>query len=82
VQQVDGDAFILDGIHRTSLDKSGTCLLARQAVQEFVTTQQGGRLAASIGGVLTGRGAHAIILDDPLEPDEAFSETQRRNACH
>jgi hypothetical protein len=29
----------------------------RQAVQEFVTTRQGYRLATSTGGVLTGRGA-------------------------
>jgi hypothetical protein len=29
----------------------------RQAVQEFITTRQGYRLATSTGGVLTGRGA-------------------------
>ena len=29
----------------------------RQAVQEFMTTQQGFRLSTSVGGVLTGRGA-------------------------
>jgi len=28
--------------------------------------------------VLTGRGADYIIIDDPLKPDEALSETQRR----
>ncbi len=38
----------------------------RQAVQEFMTTQQGFRLSTSIGGVLTGRGADFIIIDDPL----------------
>jgi predicted phage terminase large subunit-like protein len=30
-----------------------------------------------VGGVLTGRGADLIIIDDPLKPDEALSETQR-----
>ncbi len=49
----------------------------RQAVGEFVTTAQGYRLATSVGGVLTGRGADLIIIDDPLKPDEALSETQR-----
>lgn len=49
----------------------------RQAVQEYVTTQQGFRLATSVGGVLTGRGADYIVIDDPLKPDEALSETQR-----
>jgi predicted phage terminase large subunit-like protein len=52
----------------------------RQAVQEFMTTQKGVRLATSVGGVLTGRGADFIIIDDPLKPDEALSETQRNAA--
>src|SRR5580704_2622842 len=50
----------------------------RQALQEFITTQQGFRLSTSVGGVLTGRGATYIIIDDPLKPDEALSETQRK----
>src|SRR5579864_9508878 len=50
----------------------------KQSVQEFTTTQSGFRLATSVGGVLTGRGADIIILDDPLKPDEALSETQRK----
>jgi hypothetical protein len=49
----------------------------RQAIQEFVTTKNGWRLATSVGGVLTGRGSDFIIIDDPLKPDEALSETQR-----
>jgi len=51
----------------------------KQSVQEFVTTQNGFRLATSVGGVLTGRGADFIIIDDPLKPDEALSETQRKS---
>src|SRR5246127_5479644 len=50
----------------------------RAAMPEFDTTAQGCRLATSVGGVLTGRGADLIIIDDPLKPDEAISETQRR----
>src|SRR5438309_1761320 len=49
----------------------------RQAVQEFITTQQGYRIACSNGGALTGRGADTIIIDDPLKPEEALSEAQR-----
>ena len=52
----------------------------RQAVQEFVTTRQGFRLATSTGGVLTGRGADIILIDDPLKPEEALSDTQRQAA--
>jgi predicted phage terminase large subunit-like protein len=49
----------------------------RQAVQEFITTRQGYRIACSNGGALTGRGADIIIIDDPLKPEEALSEAQR-----
>jgi predicted phage terminase large subunit-like protein len=52
----------------------------RQAVQEFITTRQGYRLATSTGGVLTGRGADIILIDDPLKPEEALSDAQRQAA--
>ena len=53
--------------------------LSRQkhAIEEFMTTRQGFRLATSVGGVLTGRGADVLIIDDPLKPDEALSDLQR-----
>jgi predicted phage terminase large subunit-like protein len=51
----------------------------RQAVPEFKTTRQGVRLSTSVGGVMTGRGADFIIIDDPLKPEEAFSDLQRQN---
>ena len=53
----------------------------RHAVQEFVTTHQGYRLATSTGGVLTGRGADLILIDDPLKPEEALSKALRQ-ACN
>src|SRR6516162_3666007 len=52
----------------------------RQAVPEFETTAQGFRIATSVGGVLTGRGADMIIIDDPLKPEEALSQAQRQAA--
>lgn len=55
--------------------------LHKHAVAEFETTKKGGRFSTSIGGVLTGRGADYIIIDDPLKPDDAFSES-RRNAVN
>ena len=56
-------------------------LADRQAVHDFATTERGTRMATSVGGVLTGRGADLIIIDDPLKPDEALSES-RRNAVN
>ncbi|HEX4022164.1 MAG TPA: phage terminase large subunit [Acidobacteriaceae bacterium] len=51
----------------------------KHAVGEFMTTQGGSRLATSVGGVITGRGADFIIIDDPLKPEEALSETRRKS---
>jgi len=55
-----------------------TRLADRQAVHDFATSAQGTRMATSVGGVLTGRGADLIIIDDPLKPDEALSESRRK----
>ena len=49
----------------------------RQAPGDFMTTEGGGRLATSVGGVLTGRGADFLIIDDPLKPEEALSDVRR-----
>jgi len=54
---------------RLSTDKS--------AVRDFETTEKGSRIATSVGGAFTGRGGEFILIDDPLKPDEALSETQR-----
>ncbi len=51
----------------------------RTALNDFSTTEKGFRLSTSVGGVLTGRGADWIIIDDPLKPEEALSETQRNS---
>jgi predicted phage terminase large subunit-like protein len=44
---------------------------------EFETTRGGFRMATSVGGTLTGRGANIIIIDDPIKPTDAYSETVR-----
>jgi predicted phage terminase large subunit-like protein len=51
-----------------------------QAMAEFETTEGGRRIATGIGGVLTGRGADFIVIDDPLKPEEALSDRHRRHA--
>jgi hypothetical protein len=47
---------------------------------EIELTRRGFRLATSVGGTLTGRGGDIIIIDDPLKPDDAHSETERTSA--
>ncbi|MFC4595534.1 phage terminase large subunit [Sphingobium tyrosinilyticum] len=49
----------------------------RTASTDFETTMGGGRLATSITGTLTGRGGDIIIIDDPIKPEEANSDTSR-----
>jgi predicted phage terminase large subunit-like protein len=44
---------------------------------EFATTRGGNRLATSVGGTLTGRGGNLIIIDDPMKPQDAYSEAER-----
>jgi hypothetical protein len=56
----------------------GDLLGTRQAVNDFDTIGSGRRLATSVGGALTGRGADVIVLDDPQKADEALSETSRK----
>ncbi len=58
----------------------GTRLSAdRNAVAEFETTQGGYRLSTSVGGVVTGRGADVIIVDDPMKAGDALSELRRQD---
>ena len=51
---------------------------SRTAVSDFRTTHYGFRLSVSVGGAAIGRGGEFIIIDDPLKPDEALSEVQRK----
>lgn len=51
----------------------------KRAVADFLTTARGCRKATSVGGVLTGRGADFIIVDDPLQPDKALSDARRNS---
>lgn len=50
---------------------------SRNAEHDFETTARGGRFSTSVGGTLTGRGGDIIIIDDPMKPDDALSETVR-----
>jgi predicted phage terminase large subunit-like protein len=55
---------------------------SRLAAHAFETTAGGCRRAASVGGSLTGFGADLIVIDDPIKPDQAFSEAERHRANH
>lgn len=50
----------------------------KASAEELRIRHHGGRrLATSVGGTFTGKGADLIIIDDPMKADEAFSQTRR-----
>ncbi len=52
----------------------------RAASDWGLSGREGGMLTAGIGGPLTGRGAHLLIVDDPVKnADQARSQTIREN---
>jgi len=63
------NARVYRDIFGTRLDKT--------TLHDFATREGGFRMSTSVGGVLTGRGADLIIIDDPLKPDEAVSDVAR-----
>ena len=52
----------------------------REPLAELAMTCGGFRMATSVGGVLTGRGADVILIDDPLKPIDAMSQSRRAAA--
>lgn len=57
---------------KTELDKDN------QGAENWLTTEGGGYVAAGVGGGITGKGAHVLIIDDPVKnAEDAESETAR-----
>src|SRR5215475_2250317 len=52
---------------------------AKDTEAEVMTTARGSRLTTSVGGTLTGRGGNLLIIDDPLKPQDAQSESARES---
>ena len=44
---------------------------------EVTTSRHGFRLSTSVDGTLTGRGGDIIVIDDPLKPIDALSDSKR-----
>jgi len=61
-------------IFKTRLDPDS------QSVEQWMTTAGGGLVAAGVGGAITGKGAHILVIDDPVKNrEDADSETARNN---
>lgn len=52
-----------------------------QGAEQWLTTEGGGYVAAGVGGPITGKGAHILVIDDPVKNrEQAESETARQTA--
>jgi predicted phage terminase large subunit-like protein len=49
---------------------------------KFATTEQGMRMAASVGSTITGMGGDVLLCDDPHDPGQALSDVQRETAIN
>ena len=73
-----GRNLVADPLHRVIFS---SCILSEDstAAHRYGTSQGGSYFAVGRGGPLTGRGAHLLIIDDPLKDShEAGSETIRQ----
>lgn len=61
-------------------DTKSNFRVQRQSTYGIKPKQGGNRYSTSVGGTLTGFHGHILIVDDPLDPNRAFSETELRNA--
>lgn len=60
--------------HRAAFDNQ-TLDPQKTSVEEFWIAGSGGRrVATSVGGTFTGKGADLIIVDDPIKADDVYSE--------
>ncbi|PZF75873.1 terminase [Aestuariivirga litoralis] len=55
---------------------------AKNTETEVRTKAGGYRLATTVGGTLTGRGADVIVVDDPLNAVNAYSASEREKVNH
>lgn len=70
-----------DFIHEHSCSLGMSLSPDSSASDRWNTLEGGGMITAGIGGPITGRGGHLIIVDDPIKNwEEAASETYRQKA--
>jgi len=48
--------------------------------RKFETTAKGHRVSTSVGGSTVGLGGNILIVDDPIDPEQAYSELERERS--
>lgn len=54
--------------------------LLRRRSDDIINEKMGRWYAAGMDGTITGKGADVLIIDDPMNPQQAWSEAERANA--
>lgn len=62
---------VYQGIFNVKISKSA------EQKTDWGTEEGGGLYATTVGGAITGRHAHGIIIDDPMKASEAYSRASR-----
>lgn len=47
---------------------------------EYENTRRGVMISTSVGGAATGKGGNRVVVDDPVNPEEAYSDAKREAA--
>jgi len=72
VRQLLREPVYKNVFEKSRLDKDS------QSVESWQTTRGGGYVAAGVGGGITGKGAHVMVIDDPVKNrEDAESENNR-----
>jgi predicted phage terminase large subunit-like protein len=53
-----------------------------QSVENWLTTAGGGLLASGVSGAQTGKGAHVLLIDDPVKNREDADSEMQRQSCY
>lgn len=75
-RQIMQHEWYLDTFKNTRISKD------QNQKDHFTTTQAGQYKGTGIGGTVTGFGCRTLVLDDPLNPKEAASDTVRINTIN
>ena len=74
VRQLLRDPLYKKVFEKTRLDADS------QSIESWLTTSGGGYVAAGVGGGITGKGAHVLVIDDPVKNrEDAESENNRES---
>ena len=74
VRQVLREPVYKNIFEKTRLDKDS------QSVESWNTSDGGGYVAAGVGGGITGKGAHVLLIDDPVKNREDAESDNNREA--